>query len=360
MLLKTAGLTPPATDRTAEILARAGTDRLHAFIRGVRRYRQHLRAGDDRLQGTVLWQSGACRLLLHPAAPAVSRNTVGPSVLLVPSLVNRATIFDLAPGMSLAAALADAGLRVMILDWGTPGPTEMGLDVAGYVTERLLPALDAAAANDGSAPRLLGYCMGGLLTLAAAVLRPERVERLALVAMPWDFAQMAQGSDAVLALYRASLPAIDLLGHMPVDAVQCLFACLDPLLVPRKFAEFAAAQGPAVQRFVALEDWVNDGVPLTAGVARTCFADWFGANTPQLGRWQVAGQAITPDRLRPPTLAVIPGQDRIVPPPAAEAVLHHKPEMAVLRPSAGHVGMMVGSRARRELWTPLANWLTVA
>lgn len=55
-------------------------------------------------------------------------------------------------------------------------------------------------------------------------------------------------------------------------------------------------------------------------------------------------------------LVVIPARDRIVPPASAEALDAALPHAAVRRVPLGHVGMIVGGRALRSLWAPLANW----
>ena len=78
-------------------------------------------------------------------------------------------------------------------------------------------------------------------------------------------------------------------GVLPVDVLQALFAALDPSLAARKFRHFAALDpnsGEAAH-FVALEDWVNDGVPLAAQVARDCLLGWYGGDNPAQGRWKI-------------------------------------------------------------------------
>ena len=91
---------------------------------------------------------------------------------------------------------------------------------------------------------------------------------------------------------------------------------LDPLLALRKFTRFAAlAEGSAAARgFVALEDWLNDGVPLALPVARECLGGWYGENAPGRGAGAVAGTAGPAGARRVPGLVVVPAQDRIVPP----------------------------------------------
>ena len=111
------------------------------------------------------------------------------------------------------------------------------------------------------------------------------------------------------------------------------------------------------RQFVALEDWLNDGPALPPRVAHDCLVGWYNENLPGSGRWQVGGRAIRPGDLRMPVLAAIPSQDRIVPPASARGAVRDLPDATIIEPAAGHSGMVVGSRARRSLWQPLADWL---
>ena len=110
-------------------------------------------------------------------------------------------------------------------------------------------------------------------------------------------------------------------------------------------------------RFVALEDWLNDGVPLPAAVARETLGGWYGANAPARGAWRVAGEAVTPGRLRVPCFVAAPGRDRIVPPASALALAAAIPGAVAHQPASGHIGMVAGARAEAELWSPLLDWL---
>ena len=146
---------------------------------------------------------------------------------------------------------------------------------------------------------------------------------------------------------------------LPVELVQSLFFMLDPFLGQRKFVRFAGLDpaGDEARGFVALEDWINDGVPLPIAVARECLRSWYGDNAPGRGLWQVAGRDVRPQQLRLPALVVIPGHDRIVPPASAEPLAAAIPNAEVLRPPLGHIGMMSAARAPELLWTPIAAWL---
>jgi polyhydroxyalkanoate synthase len=111
---------------------------------------------------------------------------------------------------------------------------------------------------------------------------------------------------------------------------------------------------------VALEDWLNDGVPLAARVARETMLGWYGENEPAAGRWRIGGRPVRPDRISAPTLAVVPSRDRIVPPASARALAAAIPGARVLAPPLGHIGMMSSPRAPATLWPEVAGWMRQA
>ncbi len=344
--LAAAALEPIATALDRELRQRAG-----AFLAGVERYRHHpyRRALAD---PPLLWQEGTTRLLDYGRAS-------DPALLVVPSLINRAYILDLAPATSLMRHLAGQGVRPLLVDWGAPGELERGFGLTEYVAGRLEAALDAATAAADGPVGVMGYCMGGLLALALAARRRRDVAALALLATPWSFhAERAGHAKLLGALAGALMLACAPVREVPVDVLQALFTAADPLVAMRKFSRFGAqADGPAAAHFVAVEDWLNDGVPLALEVAHECLAGWYGADEPGQGLWRIAGRAVRPQEVAQPALVVVPSHDRIVPPASAEAVVPALPKGERLVPSLGHIGMIVGRTAPAEVWRPMTRWL---
>ncbi len=349
--------------RIAASLA-AGGHKPEAFRAAV--LRRLLRADRELLAGLAAYRRHPYRRTL-PDPPAIwaeggSRlldfGGTGRPVLFVPSLVNRAQVLDLMPGRSLMRHLANQGMRPLLLDWGWPGEAERHFTLTDYIAGRLERALMALP---GPAV-LVGYCMGGLLALAAALRRPDRVAALGLLATPWDF--HAEPADAARAAAAAALlpglePLMQASGTLPVDAIQTLFTGLDPFAIAQKFRAFARLD-PASARaenFVALEDWLNDGVPLAAPVARETLGGWYGANSPARGQWRVAGAVVEPRALSLPAFIAVPHRDRIVPPASALALAGQLPGAVVHQAAAGHIGMVAGSGAETALWAPLLTWL---
>jgi polyhydroxyalkanoate synthase len=280
--------------------------------------------------------------------------------LVVPSLINRGYVLDLSQRRSFLRWSADQGIRPFLVDWGTPNAAEREFDLTAYIAGRLERALDAVVAEVGGPVPVLGYCMGGLLVTALAARRPYDISGLVLMATPWDF--HADGPDKakrLAALYTSWQGWTEPLGVLPLDAIQTLFMTLDPLLAVKKFSRFAMLDpdGPDAAAFVALEDWLNDGVPLAAPVAKTCLLDWYGRNTPAAGLWRIAGQAIDPATLDTPNLHLIPARDRIVPPASARGLATAMKGADIVEPPLGHIGMVVSGAAKPHVWTVIAEWL---
>jgi polyhydroxyalkanoate synthase len=268
----------------------------------------------------------------------------GPPVVLVPSLINPPRILDLDEQVSLTAAIARMGRRVLLLDWGE-ADERSGLSVAAHVEELLLPLLRSIDERTA----LIGYCLGGTMAVAAANLID--VERLATIATPWQFAAYPEGSRRTLDdMWRHSESAAKQLGALPMEVLQAAFWSLDPQRTVRKFAEFGrlAPASAEARRFVELEEWANEGEPLPYPAAKELIEDIFGKDLPGSKGWQVGGERIT-DAVAVPALHLTAEHDRIA--PAATV-----PEGERIAIPAGHVGMIVGS-ARTKLHRALAEFL---
>lgn len=344
-------------DELARAIDAQAVRRLTGFMEAVGLYHRHP-SRRDLADPPTLWEQGSSRLLDYGAtAPGGDQ---GAPLLVVPSLINRAYIMDLTQRRSLLRHLAAHGVRPLMLDWGEPGPLEQGFSLSDYVGGRLEDTLDACLTLVGQPVNVLGYCMGGMLALALAQRRPEAVDRLVMLATPWDFHADDQGPARLL---RSLAPQFGLLLQhtrtLPVMLLQAMVASLDPFLTSRKFRRFAAmdADSERAREFVALEDWLNDGIPLAGPVAREMLVDWYAENTPARSRWIVRQRPVLPAEVTARTLVVIPEQDYIVPPSSTAPLVTLIPKAESWRLAAGHIGMVASSRAPRTFYTPLARWL---
>jgi polyhydroxyalkanoate synthase len=334
--------------------------RMDRLAEGVLAYRKHPvhRTLDN---PPAVWSEGNTRLLDYGATHRTARARGVRAVLVVPSLINRWEVLDLTMEKSLLRALAAQGLRPYLVDWGTPDAEERRFDTTAYVA-RLERALAFVARRARRAPAVMGYCMGGTLTVALAARQPRRVAGLALLAAPWDFHADKTGHAFLLSAGPLLARVADQVGELPVDILQTLFWSLDPWLAVKKFGRFLGMdqQGSSAAEFVLLEDWLNEGAPLAGPTARECLVGLYGDNLPGTDKWMVGGKPVVPSKINVPSLVMIPSGDRIVPPLSAAALA--EPGRGLRRATRldlplGHIGMVVSGRAPELCWTPLMDWL---
>jgi polyhydroxyalkanoate synthase len=311
--------------------------RMQRALAGLRRYQEAARLAPA---PPMPVQAGAHGAALRDYGGA------GAPTLFVPSLINPPSVLDMGE-RSLLRWLAGQGMRVLLLDWGWPGPERRDMSVAGHIEQILLPLIAGLEAP----PVLVGYCLGGTMALAAGQL--ASVRGVATLAAPWHFNGFPDDARTRLArLWADAQPTVAALGLLPMEVLQCAFWSLDPARTVAKFEAFAELVGAEADTFVMLEDWANDGPPLSEAAAREMFESLFAADASGTAAWRVGGEIIDPAALAVPLLNIVSTSDRIVPhataPRAGERL-----DLAL-----GHVGMVVGSRARDQLWEPLAAWLS--
>ncbi|WP_375397051.1 alpha/beta fold hydrolase [uncultured Sphingomonas sp.] len=317
----------------------ASRERRTAALAGLRAYQQALR-GPPPQPMTAIDRRGTARLYDYGG--------IGRAVIFVPSLINPALILDLSPATSLLRWLAREGAHPYLLDWGTPQPADAALDITGHVERILLPLIAGLA----EPPVLVGYCLGGTMALAAAA--SMHVAGCVAIATPWHFEGFGDAARADLAmLWEAARPGCEAMGLVPAEVLQAGFWRLDPARIIAKYEAFGALDpaSDAARTFVAMEDWANSGAALTLAAGRQLFEEFIGGDRTGRGGWSVGGRVVDPQALPCPTLEFVSTTDRIVP-RASAAGLADRRDLAL-----GHVGMIVGSRARAALWEPLAAWL---
>ncbi|WP_235973740.1 alpha/beta hydrolase [Parasphingopyxis marina] len=293
----------------------------------------------------VVAEAGRARLIDYGGAGDTER----PRAVFIPSLINPPGILDLALDNSLLRWLSTQGVRPYLVDWGAPAPGESDLSIGGHVEEILLPLLDTLDASY----HLAGYCLGGTMAAGAAALRPPL--SLTMIAAPWRFAGFPdEARQGLTDLWTSARPLAEELGALPMEVLQTAFWRLDPARTVGKFEMFGRIDPASAKAraFVALEDWANDGPPLTLGAGRELVEDLFRKDVTGKGDWRVGGEMVDPAALPCPVLDIVSTTDRIVP----EATAARTGTVRTL--AQGHVGMVVGGKGREALWQPLAEWLS--
>ncbi len=218
-------------------------------------------------------------------------------MLVVPSLINRWEVLDLTGREEPAARHGGAGPAALSRRLGHAQCRGAPLRHRRPMWRRLERALAFVTKRARRAPAVMGYCMGGTLTVALAARQPRRVAGLALMAAPGTSTPTAPATPSCCRPARCWRSVADQVGELPVDILQTLFWSLDPWLAVKKFGRFLGMdqKSDSAREFVLLEDWLNDGAPL-AGPTR--------ARMPGRLVWRQPARHRQVDRRRPAHRAV--------------------------------------------------------
>jgi polyhydroxyalkanoate synthase len=311
---------------------------------------------------SVVWSSGPATLRHY--APQVE--TTATPLLLVTPIINRYRIVDLKPGGSLVESLVARGIPVYVTDWGAPRRIDADTDWETYVL-RWLPQMAelAAAAHGGPRVDVLGYCLGGTLSVMFAARFPQLIRRLATLAAPVDFHVDEAHMDVMREWVNPACFPVERLtrafGNMPGRLVLQGFLWhkpFDTLLKPynawKRFDELGFAQ-----LFGALESWNQDNVDIPGATYRRLIQDLYRDNLLAKGEFTLRGQAVDLSQIEAPLLVITMHKDTTCPPASALALLERvsSERRERLDLKGGHVTPVVSGSGRARLHDPLADWL---
>jgi polyhydroxyalkanoate synthase subunit PhaC len=106
-------------------------------------------------------------------------------LLMVPPVINKYYVLDLAPGRSMVEYLVGQGLQVFVVSWRNPDSRHAHWDLDTY-GQAVLDAMDATARITGSdRTALAGTCSGGIIAamVAAHLARTGQQDRIAALTL---------------------------------------------------------------------------------------------------------------------------------------------------------------------------------
>lgn len=306
----------------------------------------------------LVWQEGSARLLRYRSDGNRSART---PILLVCSLINRPYVLDLLSERSVVRRLLERGHDVWLLDWGTPtaGDAEHGFDY--YALAQLPRAAAVVTQTSGSAGlHLLGYCMGGTMSLMAVA--TDRVPAASVVAMATPVDLHDDGLLSTWCRAPGFDPAelVEAYGNVPPHVLQPAFKMLDPIALTTKFLHLddKVEDDDFVRFFLAMETWLEDSVAFPG----RAFVDWvqlYRSNALVAGTLKLGGARIDLARVRCPLFNIVAEGDYITPPASSLALgaLVGGRDPRTMRMSGGHIGLSTGRAAHERLWPAVSDWL---
>src|ERR1700739_2140482 len=242
-------------------------DRVSAIAgREIRRVVNGLRlaAGLDRpgvgcTPRTVIWSMGRASLMHYTAGADAGR----PAVLLVPSLINRAYIWDLRHGDSFVERLLAGGYDVLCLDWGVPDARDARNSLSTYVDDYMVAAVAEATRRCAFAPIVIGHCFGGLLAVLWDAYAEVQPRALITMAAPTNWDNVGPLSWLTQQGRIEPEDVLDDTGNVPASSMLRCFQLVRPLgdLVTYVTLIDRLNDKEATQAIWALKQWASGHIP---------------------------------------------------------------------------------------------------
>jgi polyhydroxyalkanoate synthase subunit PhaC len=315
-------------------------------------------------------QGARLRAYQPPETPGAGR----PALLVLPAPIKRAYVWDLLPEVSVVRQCLSRGLRVYLVEWLDPGPTEDGLGLADYAERLPLTALDAIAEETGeAAAALAGHSLGGTFAAILAALHPERVRGLVLVDARLAF---GSGCGGPLARAVAAMPYARVLRALAGSPVPGSFtALLSTAAVPEAFllqrwVDLGGSLGDRLASAIhaRVERWVLDELAMPGQLFEDVLESLYREDRLAAGTLETAGRRTGLDWLRSPVLAVINPPGHVVPTTSMATGLQTMPAglpRRVVRydggewgPALRHLGPLIGPAAHARLWPEILDWIS--
>lgn len=313
----------------------------------------------------LVWALNKTKLYRYvPVLPKEKRHPV--PLLLVFALMNRPTILDLRPGHSFIEFMLNQGYDVYLVDWGSPGLEDKDLKFDDFVLDYLTRIVRKVKQVSGSEEfSMLGWCIGAILTTLYAAARPDDgLKNLILLTAPLDFSNREGITFKrwVDERYFDVEKVIAAFGNMPPEMLDYGAKALKPVdnWITNYLRMWDNVDNPQVMdAWHAMNTWVNDGVPMTAGVFRQLIVELYRKNALMNGTFKMRGEPVDLERIKANLLTVIAEADHITPPCQSGPIMDKvsSTDKELFRVKGGHIGIMAGSGASKTTWPHLNAWL---
>jgi polyhydroxyalkanoate synthase len=325
-----------------------------------------LRSSEVEVGGTpseTVYSENKLNLVRYESDVPADRRKETP-ILVVYALVNRQYILDLQPDRSVVRRLLEAGYDVYMIDWGEPSTLDRGLTLDDYVNRYMDNCVSEVLREaDADEVTLFGYCMGGTMSAMYAGIHPERVRNLVLMASGLCF----DGGGGLLEHwgdedYFDSQKVTDAFGNAPAELLDLTFVLMEPMnnTVSKYMSLYGNLEDEEfVENFARMESWLNDGIDVAGATYTEFVRKIYQDNLLQENRMYVGDMHVELDEIDMPVLQIVGEYDHLIPPeaslPFSDAVASEDTE--VFKSPVGHIGLSVSSRAHKNLWPQVCNWL---
>ncbi len=289
-------------------------------------------------------------------------------VLLVPPLAAPTICFDLRRGCSLAEHLIALGHETYLVDYGAIGFSDRDLGLEHWIQNVIPGAVRRVAQDTGRPVQVVGWCLGGIMSLLAAADDPGlSINSVAMVASPFDFTQVrlmapirpiANLTNGMLGttLYR-------LMGGAPAPLVKRGYqlAALDKYLTKPLTLLTHLQDRDFLAQVEAVDNFTNNMLAYPGRTFGQLYHRFFRVNELARGRLKLPNGVVDLANVRVPVLSVAGNRDGLAPRPAVHHVselLPNAPQVRLETAPGGHLGVLTGRSAAATTWSYLDDFLS--
>jgi polyhydroxyalkanoate synthase len=285
-------------------------------------------------------------------------------VLLVFALINRPEIFDLRQGNSFIEFLIEEGFDVFLVDWGVPDDEDADMGLDSYVCDELHWAVrETLRASEAEELTLLGWCIGGTLCAMYSALHPDvPLRNMVLLTTPIEPVGSLYHKWVGRPSFDADLVA-EVLPSVPGQIIDVANKMMKPVTnywssYRQLFQGLLDGQDRRTA-YQAMAKWVADNPPFPARAYREWITYMYKENRLVRRRLRLRGELVDLGKIDENLLVITAGADHIAPPPGTLPLLDlvGSADVTHLDRPGGHIGLMAGSKARKEIWPDIARWL---
>jgi polyhydroxyalkanoate synthase subunit PhaC len=302
---------------------------------------------------------------------STSQRTPAP-VFVIYAFINRHYILDLLPEVSVVRNLLSQRLDIFATDWGTPSAYDKSLTIGHFVNRYMDKSVDfIRKITKSDKISLFGYCWGGDLALIYAAIHPEKVKNLITIATPGDF----DLDNSLLSVWTRSMKEdylLDAFGNVPGMLLNAAFNLRRPIEYSHKYFHFFERPHDleSIAEFFATETWLYDSPPIIGEIYREFVEYCYKQNLLIKGKMRVErtddnddddnDTTINLKNISMPFLNVVAQKDDLVAPGSSKALnnaLTGSHDKSMIESKSGHVGLMIGKNAHKELWPKVGQWI---
>jgi polyhydroxyalkanoate synthase len=309
----------------------------------------------------VVYSEGKMRLLHYHSTV---KKTHEVPLLVIYALINKPYILDLQPDRSVIRTLLSEGFDVYMVDWGTPTEGDKYISLDDYINWYINDAVDfIREKHDMDSISVLGYCMGGTLSVMFTAIHPEKVRNFILMAAPLDF----EADGGLLKIWSQKEyfdpdKLVDTVGLVPGEFLNFGYLLLDPVNnLYSKYLKFIdkVDDEKFVEMFFRMEKWIDDGIPLAGEAFREFIRKLYQENQLVNNELRLNGNKVNLKNIDMPLLSLVAKYDHLVPKESSMSFndLVSSTDKDMIMFPTGHIGLSVSSATHTKLWPDVAKWL---